>query len=169
MKTLTTYVVAALLVLGLCATPARAQGWVQATSTTLSAAITNAQTTMVVASATGFTVGNYAYLVGSNELVRIRVVNGTTITILRGQSGTFARAHPSAALVLTGVVNHFKQVDPDFNGICSIGNATPGLDGTYEPWVNVLNGNIWHCPTTSGAWAGTYRGNITFNSVVLTR
>lgn len=168
MKTLTTYALAILLVIGLCAGSAHAQ--TMANSTTLSSAVTNSATTIVVASATGFTVGNYLYIIGSNEAMRIRVISGTTITVLRGQLGTAARAHPSSAVVITGAVNHFKNFDPDFNGICVAGSATPGLNADYQPWVNVFTGTVWHCPVAgSAAWVGTQRANITFNSVVVTR
>lgn len=166
MNKLTTYVVSALLILGLCQT---AQAQVQATSTTLSAAATYSQTVITVTSATGFTVNNYLYVIGSNEAMRIRAINGTSITVLRGQLGTQARAHPNAAVVVTGVVQHFKNTDPDFNGTCTVGNASPGLDGSYGPWINVFTGTVWHCPIVAGAWIGTQRANITFNSISLTR
>lgn len=171
MNTLRTYVVSALLILGLCVDPVYGQGGTtQAQSTTLAAAATNSQTVITVTSATGFTVNNYLYVIGSNEAMRIRVVNGTQITVLRGQLGTRAAAHPNAAVVVTGVVQHFKNTDPDFNGICSVGNASPGLDASYGPWINVFTGTIWHCPMAGSlAWIGTQRANITYNSVTLTR
>jgi len=145
-------------------------GATQATSTTLSAAVNYQQTVITVASATGFTVNNYLYVIGSNEAMRIRAISGTSITVLRGQLGTQAKAHPNSAVVVTGVVNHFKNTDPDFNGICTVGNASPGLDASYGPWINVFTGAVWHCPIAgNAAWVGTQRANITFNTVTLTR
>lgn len=167
MKRLTTYVLMLLALLALTVLPASAQ--TQATSTTTTAAVTNSQTTIPVSSNTGFTVGNYLYVIGSNEAMRIRAISGTTITVLRGQLGTAARAHPSSATVVTGAINHFKNIDPDFNGTCSVsGSSTPGLDASYLPWINVFTGTVWHC-SLANAWVGTSRANITFNSVTLTR
>ena len=72
------------------------------TATTLSAAVTNVQNTITVASATGFAAGNFVLIDQELMLVSNSYVSGTTIPIsLRGVDGTAAVAHASSALVNT--------------------------------------------------------------------
>ena len=132
-----------------------------ATNTTLSAAITSTATTVRVASATGFTVGNYLYT--GYEEMQITSVSGTTIGVLRGQGGTPARAHASSDVVVTGGIGHFQTHDPDFKAACTRGTG----QASVQPYVNVLTGNIWVCTLTS-VWAGTNTAPITWNSINLT-
>lgn len=92
----------------LLAVSVTAFGQVQPTFTTLSAAIADERVTrMSVTSATGFTASNQAtgaeyYAFIDRELVRIRAVTGTTITIERGQARTNATPHRSGARVFVG-------------------------------------------------------------------
>lgn len=164
------------IVLGLVAVllvslPASAQTYL--TSTTLSGAVNNAQTTLVVASATGIAAGGALYI--DRELVTVRSVSGTTITVNRGQGGTVANAHgtsrtviilPAAALGAGGAIT---QVDP--SGTDGVGSCTL-TSQRYQPIINVTNGNVWLCRYTAAAqtsrvWAATNNVLITYNSLLL--
>jgi hypothetical protein len=67
-------------------------------STTLNGAIDDEVTTITVASAMGFTGGNFRVLVDS-EIMKVTAVNGLDLTIARGQEGTSPTAHDNAATV----------------------------------------------------------------------
>jgi hypothetical protein len=67
-------------------------------STTLSGAIDDSQTSINVASAMGFTSGNFRTLV-ENELMLVTAVSGTTLTVTRHMEGTTATAHADATPV----------------------------------------------------------------------
>lgn len=68
-----------------------------ATTTTLSADIDNAVTTITVASSTGLTIGNYIKI--DNELMEILGINGTSVDVGRARLGTTAAAHLNAATI----------------------------------------------------------------------
>lgn len=129
-----------------------------ATSTTLSSAVTATQAVWAVASASGFTAGNFAY--ADYEAVQIVSVSGTNVTVLRGQMGTVARAHASSETVITGVAQFFQQADPDFGAACTRGAG----QAAYLPWINVQTGNVFVC-RTGGTWNVTNVLPITFNSL----
>lgn len=82
------------------------------TATTASAAIGASDTSIVVASATGFAAGNIVKV--DQELMRVTqtYVSGTTIPVLRGQQGGVAQAHPASAKVLTGLATDFPSAGP---------------------------------------------------------
>lgn len=65
-------------------------------STTLSGDIDDTTTSVDVASAMGFSGGNYRILVDS-EIMKVTGVSGTTLTVQRHQEGTSAAAHTSGA------------------------------------------------------------------------
>jgi len=67
-------------------------------STTLAEVIDDAVTEFDVASAMGFTVGDFRILVDS-EIMKVTGVSGTTLTVVRGQEGTPATAHDNGATV----------------------------------------------------------------------
>lgn len=71
------------------------------TSTTLSSAVAVTDTSIVVASATGFAAGNYVLI--DQELMQVvqTYVSGTTVGVTRGQNGTATAAHVTSAKVLT--------------------------------------------------------------------
>jgi hypothetical protein len=141
--------VAALLTLS--AVPAFAQTVL--TSTTLAAAITDTSgTTVTVTSATGFTANTTGFLI-DREFFAVRVVNGTTITATRGQSGTRAATHVNGAAIFVGPQYAFQDYIP--GGQCTRTNLL------YVPWIVVgdrdpsNNGNMYDClgVTTAGQWA----------------
>ena len=133
-----------------------------ASNTTLSAALSETATTMVVGSATGFTVGRYAWT--GLEAVQITSVNGTTIGINRGQLGTRQQAHATSQIVVVGGIGHFNTTDPDTKAACTAGQG----DAAYQPYINVLNGMVWVCDLSS-VWRGTNTSPITWDSINLTR
>lgn len=73
------------------------------TTTTLSSAVTVTDTSIVVASATSFAVGNRIIIDGEEMTVAKGYVSGTTIPVLRGQNGTATAAHASGAGVMQGI------------------------------------------------------------------
>jgi hypothetical protein len=81
--------------------PARSWAQTAITSTTLSAALGQSDTRMLVASATGIapSVSNAQGAVIDREYVGLRSNNGTTVEILRGANGTRATGHASGATV----------------------------------------------------------------------
>lgn len=129
-----------------------------ASTTTLSAAITDSATSMTVASATGFTVGNKALI--DQEVVLIRSVVGTVIGIARGRGQQPARAHASGNNVTTGASQHFYSRDPEYNDACTRGSATStNNNATYLPWINDQTGTVWTC-TLGSVWKGTSRAPL---------
>lgn len=119
----------------LVAIPAGAQ--TALTSTTLSAAVTDTKSTfIVVASATGFTAGSTKALV-DNELMDVRAVNGTLITVVRGVSGTKTAKHPSGATVYVAAVGAYIISD-------KYGSCTRSAE-LYLPQINVTNFRLNDC------------------------
>lgn len=77
------------------------------TATTLSGAVVVDQNTISVASATGFAAGNLIRI--DDEILEVSsdYISGTSIGVLRGREGTATTAHPTAALVVTGLGSDF--------------------------------------------------------------
>jgi len=67
-------------------------------STTLNGDINDAVTSLVVASAMGFTSGDFRILIDS-EIMKVSGVSGTTFTVARAQEGTAAASHTNATAV----------------------------------------------------------------------
>lgn len=71
--------------------------------TTLAASIDASQTTLAVASAAAHPAPDYRILLdegtGQDEVCRVTGASGTTLTVVRGDGGSTARAHPSGAKV----------------------------------------------------------------------
>lgn len=107
------------------------------TSTTLSTLLNDTGNTVVLASATGVSVGTY--LVVEREAMVVRAINGTTATVTRGFAGTAARAHNSGALVYVGPAAAFSQA-AEPAGACTR-SAQP-----YLPRVFLPSGNVYDCP-----------------------
>jgi hypothetical protein len=85
------------------------------TATTLSGAVTQSQTTLPVASATGITAPNWqtatglTYLFVDQELMLVTGVVGTTISVVRGFNGTAAQAHVTGSQVQIGLPTDFPS------------------------------------------------------------
>ena len=87
------------------------------TTTTLSSAVTQTATSIVVASATGFAAGNLIEIDGEQMQVAKNYVSGTTIPVTRGLEGTVQSAHVSSANVTTGLASDFALPAPQANTI----------------------------------------------------
>lgn len=153
----------ALIALALIVLPLTAHAQTKAATTTLGAAIAGANTaTMTVASATGFTVGNYVLI--DLEVVQITSVNGTTIGILRGQLGSAAVPHATSRRVITGALAHFQNRDPNFAATSTRGAG----DATFSPFINVLTGDVFMCGTSGMAAGASCTWTVT-NIIPLTQ
>lgn len=141
-------------------------GLVCMTRTTLSANASESATTIQVASATGFSVGNKIWI--DFEQLHIVAISGTTITVRRGDNGTAARAHDSGDAAWTGAATggptgagHFNTRDPDFGEDCVRAQG----QATHLPWINVRSGWMWSCDNGStGDWTATVKPSLTVNS-----
>ena len=93
--------------------------------TTFSAAVALTDTVVNVASATGITAPNYqvgdpiqgissgiTFLFCEQEMMRVTKVNGTFISVARGELGTQASAHGASAPVLAGLPTDFPAFTP---------------------------------------------------------
>lgn len=67
-------------------------------STTLSASISDSDTSITVGSTMGFTTGDFRILIDS-EIMLVTSVSGTTLTVTRAQEGTSAASHTSTTAV----------------------------------------------------------------------
>ncbi len=77
------------------------------TTTTLSAAVTNTDEVIIVASANGFAANNLIRLDQEWMAVLSTYVSGTTIPVRRGLNGSFNDAHAVTANVITGLTTDF--------------------------------------------------------------
>lgn len=77
------------------------------TTTTLSAAVAQGDTTITVASATSFAAGSLILIDQEWMQVAKSYVSGTGIPVLRGQDGTVQAAHKSSANVRMGLATDF--------------------------------------------------------------
>lgn len=122
------------------------------TNTTLSSAVTTNKTQVfVLASATGVTAPSATnsqlatYLYVDRELVSVSAVSGTTITVIRGQAGTFAANHVSGATVFVipaYLATWFNRPAP--SGACTRTNEA------VLPRIAPVTGEISDC--LGGAW-----------------
>lgn len=132
------------------------------TTTTLSANISATVNVFGVASATGITAmgtnGNYTTMVYvDHELMGVRSVSGTNITVDRGKGSTAFQgessqtAHKSAAVVWLGPPAAFYQTDP------VVGSQCVRTALVYVPYISVPSGKKYDCLglTTAGAWVRT--------------
>lgn len=158
MKRILTPLLAALLVLasGFVATPVSipamaAQQTIN--TTTLSAAVTSTTQTFTIASATNVVANYVAYV--DREMVLIRAISGTTLTVTRGYNGTLAQRHASSALIYTGPPAYFAS--NDVNGPCTT------TDEVALPHINVAAGNVFQC--SDSLWIRYAEGGINEFSV----
>lgn len=128
--------------------------------TTLSSALTTTYgKTLVVASATGIsapttpggTAGSMLYI--DKELLTVEAVSSTTITVIRGVSGTKAQPHASGAYVWVGPGNAFGTGLPETGGPPA-GSCTR-TNELYLPKIDVASGTISDC--LNGQWVNGVR------------
>lgn len=138
------------------------------TSTTLASACPNTATTITVASATGFAVGNFVLV--ENELMQqTAAAAGVVVPVRRGLDGTVQATHAASAFACTGLSTDFPAPAP---GQCiTYGPYAP--DGqmagyfTYSaagaiattPGIHVINGTGALAMTLAGP-TGAQEGAI---------
>ena len=119
------------------------------TTTTLSSAVTSTATSIVVASATGFSAGNLILVDGEFMQVSKSYVSGTTIPVQRGLDGSIQAAHVASANVTTGLASDFALPAPQSavtepqsltKGITSYSASGAISFGATEWTIAVLNG-----------------------------
>src|ERR1017187_7122832 len=134
----------------LAISPANAQVY-SLTQTSVSGAIASGSVqTFIVASATNVTTGSMLYV--EQEAMLVLGVNGTAVTVARGQNTTKAVGHPSPAMVLAGSPDWFSDQDP--TGACVTATTKTA------PHVNVITGKQWLCSTITLSWVPGF-GNTT--------
>lgn len=134
--------------------------------TSLSAAITQTQTSIGVNSATGINAPSSG-VAGSaiwvqdpgqqmGELMTVQAVSGTTLTVSR--TGSRAAPHLSGAMVLVATnPNWFQTKDP--RGSCT-------LASTYvTPWLNINTGAQWVCSAKTLAWIPGWNNPVTTEQI----
>lgn len=89
------------------------------------------------------------------EFMIVTAVNGTSLTVLRGQRGTIAAPHASGAMVLVGKPFWFYDMDPGGtpnSGTGISGVACVAANVVSSPWVNVRTGGQWVCSGRTNTW-----------------
>jgi len=114
--------------------------------TTFSAAVTTTSQNVVrVASATGITANN-TVLFSEGEAMFVNAVNGTAISVTRGQPSSRAVTHASGAVVWFGFPNEFQFAAPVGYPAGSCVRTT----ALYLPYIDVDNNVISDCDGITG-------------------
>ncbi len=162
-----------IVIVGLLGWASVAQAQTILSNTTLNGAITSPSATSFVLTSASASVTTAAApaagqcLYVEREMMQITAISSTRVTVIRGTGGTGAAIHPTSAVVFTGACNNFRQTDPF--AAAGTGGSTPSLKPCttasmqVRPFINVLNGNIWLCKSSS--WKATNAAIITYNSV----
>ena len=160
-----------------------------AVDTTLVGAITNSQTSITVASASGFPASfPYSLVIDeatvSEEVVEVSAAIGTTLTVSRGKDGTTGVSHLSGATVHHSVTARDLQEPQDHiaastnvhglsGGAAVVGNSSTQtltnktMSGSNNTFTNLPAANVtgtFGSVTTSGnlsAVDGAFSGNLT--------
>lgn len=97
---------------------------------------------------------NQTAVMVDGEVMLVIAVNGTTITVARGQQGTQSTPHASGAVVWIAKPFYFHRTDP--SGSCTAAQIVA------SPWVNVFDGRFFVCDATTGVWQPVFSsGSIT--------
>ena len=118
--------------------------------TTFSSAVTSTSATqVVVTAATGLNSNSYAitagssYLYADGELMAVNAVNGTTLSVTRGYSGSRAILHTTSTPVFVGPANFFSSARPGLSaatGTACTANTFPAV-----PRPDVQSQDIYTC------------------------
>lgn len=104
------------------------------TKTTLSAAVSDTRTTLVtVASASGITASTSSaqrFILVDRELMQVRAISSTTLTVVRGYGGSTATKHASGSLVTFGPAGNYDPNTGNTNGVFLVGNRVSPIEGT---------------------------------------
>lgn len=150
----------AVLALALLFVPSIVSAQTALTSSTLSAVVTNpSDQTVQVTSATSITApgtgATFVYLLVDKELMGVRAVNGTVISVSRGQNGTRATSHITGAAFFvvppTGIVNYMPSGQCVRTNLISVPVVVGGSD------EQSFNGSTLDClgTTTLGQYVTT--------------
>lgn len=104
------------------------------------------------------------------ELMSVLSVNGTVLTVARGQGGTVATPHAKGAMVLAGYPFWFSVNDPGgaggFGGVggeaCTLANTIVG------PRLNTRTGAQWICSSKTGTYVPGFNNPLAFSAAGLT-
>ncbi len=147
----------------LCFWPALSFAQTLITSTTLAAAVTATQTSILVTSGSGaWAIGNYAYV--DYEVLKITNVSGTLIGVTRAQFGTKAVTHANATTILAGNGGHFKNF-ATYQHAPPVSSCVRASE-PYLPVIDYTSGNIWTCSSTLAKWIGTNTAALVYNSIM---
>jgi hypothetical protein len=108
-----------------------------AAETTLSAGISGANTTIQVASTTGFPAAPYILAIdagaAAQELVLVTAVAGTTLTVTRGYDSTVATTHEAGATIQHshGAID-FREANSHVNANSGVHGVTGSVVGTTD-------------------------------------
>jgi hypothetical protein len=146
----------------LCLLPTLAGAQTLTTSTTLAAAVTTAQTSILVSAAdSSWVVGNYAYV--DYEVLKITNVSGTLIGVARQQFGTKSTSHANSTVIIAGAGAHFKNLST-YQHSPPIGSCVRASQ-PYLPLIDYTSGNLWTCSASLGKWIGTNSAKLTYDSI----
>lgn len=139
-----------------------ALGQTAISSTTLTPNVTATTTTFAVGSASGITalgsLGQYTTMLYiDHELMGVRSISGTNITVDRGKGGTSflgeasQTTHHAAAVVWLGPPAAFQNTDP------VVGSQCVRTQLVYVPYISVSSGKKYDCAglLTAGQWIRT--------------
>lgn len=139
-----TKMIRSLILTAALAALAVAPAFAQATlnSTTLAAALDASSSTISVTSATNVAV-DYVLFV-DREAMKVVSLSGTQVRVIRGYSGTAARAHAALATLYTGLERYYQpsEVVP--------GSTCTSTSEVALPRVVLPTGNVYQC--TNSIW-----------------
>lgn len=144
-------------------------------STTLNGAVTQNQTTVTLTSVTlnivnGAAAFSPAIAVGQElvvadggglEAMIITAINGTVLTVQRGQAGTVQAAHATGGVVFVGPTSNFYNGPPGSTSGTDPGAACTRAQLRVLPYIEIGAGTagiIWTCgsqgtPGTASTWS----------------
>ena len=102
-------------------------------TTTFSQTVEPSEITVTLASVANVSPGD-GLAAGTELLKVIAYAGGTSVRVLRGQSGTMTQRHVSNQTVTIGRMDQFHTTDPF---------GPPPIPVQVSPWVNVLTGQQW--------------------------
>jgi hypothetical protein len=153
-------------------------------SSVIASSITSSSTTIILAAGQGSEFPSpgstdyfYATLIDSSnnlEIVKVTARTTDTLTVVRGQDGTSARAYTAGALLelrlVAAVINDLQTViaNPDITGISEkITITASGAGGTVN-FDNVTQSVLYYTTNASTNWTLNIRGSstVTFDSLL---
>lgn len=148
-----------------------------ALQTTLSGSISAGATSMTVGATTGFPLSvPYVLAVdfgaATEELVKVTVVAGATLTVERGFSGTSAQSHSLGAVVRhvyhAGDATDFRTHEAAASGVHGITGTLVGTSDTQTLTNKTLTSPTINSGTLAGgALSGTFTGTPTLSGAVV--